>query len=502
MKLTKSKNLKKYDGKKSKKEFLNDLKKRVKGITLLALVVTIIVLLILAGVAINLTVGDNGIFKKAENARNTWEMAIKNEQDEMNKASDIIDEVLNKKAIEQVTDNNPGILEQDEMDMDVYIINSIEDLVFFAHDVSNGNNYEGKTVKLGQSLDFNSIKSYVDPYTTEYEKYGYEGQLKNALTSGEGFRPIGSLDGENCFEGVFDGNNHIIYSLLINMTSDETVRGGLFSRNKGIIKNLGVGNIDITIKSTNSLSGGICGQSYNDIYNCFSTGNIKVTGCGWTTIGGICGGVNGESYVNIENCYNLTNIEAENIKEDWGSADIGCGGISGVNLGNVNINKCYNSGNIITNSGNNTSSVAGICGSMNGEGTIKNCYNTGNISGTSNQTKGDWYLGGIVAQMRGSEIKNCYNTGSTIANSINKVNLFIGGIVAIQVINDGIIDNVYNLGEIKLENQNFVFIGGIIGKAQEVNLKMANAYNIGKIAVGIEKSNIGGIARNQWVRAN
>ena len=80
--------------------------------------------------------------------------------------------------------------------------------------------------------------------------------------------------------------------------------------------------------------------------------------------------------------------------------------------------------------------------------------------------------------------------------------MFIGGIVAIQVINDGIIDNVYNLGEIKLENQNFVFIGGIIGKAQEVNLKMANAYNIGKIAVGIEKSNIGGIARNQWVRAN
>ena len=36
-----------------------------KGITLVALVVTIIVLLILAGIAINLTVGNNGIFTRA-----------------------------------------------------------------------------------------------------------------------------------------------------------------------------------------------------------------------------------------------------------------------------------------------------------------------------------------------------------------------------------------------------------------------------------------------------
>ena len=44
------------------------LKKRVQGITLIALVVTVIVLLILAVVAINLTVGDNGLFKRAQNA--------------------------------------------------------------------------------------------------------------------------------------------------------------------------------------------------------------------------------------------------------------------------------------------------------------------------------------------------------------------------------------------------------------------------------------------------
>lgn len=42
--------------------------KRNKGITLIALVVTVIVLLILAGIAINLTVGDNGIITRAERA--------------------------------------------------------------------------------------------------------------------------------------------------------------------------------------------------------------------------------------------------------------------------------------------------------------------------------------------------------------------------------------------------------------------------------------------------
>ena len=38
---------------------------KIKGITLVALVVTIIVLLILAGVAINFTIGEDGIFRKA-----------------------------------------------------------------------------------------------------------------------------------------------------------------------------------------------------------------------------------------------------------------------------------------------------------------------------------------------------------------------------------------------------------------------------------------------------
>ena len=57
--------------------------KNNKGITLVALVVTIVVLLILAGVSINLVVGQNGIIKKAQNAKKDYEQAKLNEQEDL-----------------------------------------------------------------------------------------------------------------------------------------------------------------------------------------------------------------------------------------------------------------------------------------------------------------------------------------------------------------------------------------------------------------------------------
>lgn len=39
--------------------------KNNKGITLIALVITIVVLIVLAGVTMNLTLGENGIFQKS-----------------------------------------------------------------------------------------------------------------------------------------------------------------------------------------------------------------------------------------------------------------------------------------------------------------------------------------------------------------------------------------------------------------------------------------------------
>ena len=61
------------------------------GITLIALVVTIVVLLILAGVSINLVIGQNGIITKARDAKKQTEQATANEQASM---SELYDEML------------------------------------------------------------------------------------------------------------------------------------------------------------------------------------------------------------------------------------------------------------------------------------------------------------------------------------------------------------------------------------------------------------------------
>jgi len=62
--------------------------KQEKAITLVALVVTIIVLIILAGVSISLVLGDNGIITKAREAKTNYQTAAKNEKTSLNELYD------------------------------------------------------------------------------------------------------------------------------------------------------------------------------------------------------------------------------------------------------------------------------------------------------------------------------------------------------------------------------------------------------------------------------
>ena len=64
------------------------------GITLVALVVTIIVLLILAGVTITVLMGDNGLIRKAQDAADVTNTAVENELDGMNNLSDKMNSIL------------------------------------------------------------------------------------------------------------------------------------------------------------------------------------------------------------------------------------------------------------------------------------------------------------------------------------------------------------------------------------------------------------------------
>ncbi len=68
--------------------------KKQSGITLVALVVTIVVLLILAGITIIYVFGENGIFKLAQDAKDQTEQAKKDEQEYFNNVNDTINKYL------------------------------------------------------------------------------------------------------------------------------------------------------------------------------------------------------------------------------------------------------------------------------------------------------------------------------------------------------------------------------------------------------------------------
>ena len=95
--------------------------KEMKGITLVALVITIVVLLILAGVSINLVLGNNGIIKKAKEAAEATKRA--SAEEEMNRLvleyqlaskdetlESFLQEKVTEGRIDGVTDNGDGTI--------------------------------------------------------------------------------------------------------------------------------------------------------------------------------------------------------------------------------------------------------------------------------------------------------------------------------------------------------------------------------------------------------
>ena len=67
--------------------------KEKNGITLIALVITVIVLLILAGVIIAALSGDNGILTRAKEAKEKTEQAQKEEEVTLSNMEDMLDNV-------------------------------------------------------------------------------------------------------------------------------------------------------------------------------------------------------------------------------------------------------------------------------------------------------------------------------------------------------------------------------------------------------------------------
>jgi len=88
-----------------KNMYENLMKKEEKAITLIALAVTIIVLLILAGISIGMMIGENGIITRAIKAKEVTEMGAEKEK---------IDFLIQEYAMEPKEENKLGIALHDK----------------------------------------------------------------------------------------------------------------------------------------------------------------------------------------------------------------------------------------------------------------------------------------------------------------------------------------------------------------------------------------------------
>ena len=101
--------------------------KKNNGITLIALVITIVVLIILASVAITLSLGDNGIFKKASKAKEDTLLAQNEEAVELAKTTNEMDSLTSSRETVTISKSeydklvNASSYSEEEKEIGTYI---------------------------------------------------------------------------------------------------------------------------------------------------------------------------------------------------------------------------------------------------------------------------------------------------------------------------------------------------------------------------------------------
>ena len=520
---------------------------REKGVTLIALVITIIILLILAAITINLVLSQNGLLTKSQEAKIESEVAKEKEilsiatvdakidtQNGPISNEDLVNALKNNSK-EEVTVEGDGpftvtfesskreyVVQEDGTanrapkhkakgdgklsvgdgtEENPYLIQSIEDLVTLSNKVKDGTFKKGDTVKLDRDLDFFYRGSYVNANSTEFGDINEDGtteKLIRELTKGKGFRSIGyeykydSSAGNyiGLFEGTFDGQGNKIRNLqgrslfgYVGNPKDEETTN--------TIKNLNLENINVTKAGIiNEIRGGKV-----TIENCSVSGNV---------IGGDAGGIVSDAngtIVAIKNCKNECDIESS----------VAAGIIARCQMakGKLIIDNCLNKGTvqgdvwigglggrivadaIVTNSCNKGKIIALDTGCRGGglfsiiNGNIENCYNEGEII-----TESTYAIGGIASQGYTESIKNCYNKGNIISTGTTTV---VGGIYA-ESGEGATIENCYNEGNI-ITSKGILNIGGILGRGSSTTT-INRCYNKGRILLKEQgvRTDIGGIA--------
>lgn len=266
--------------------------KNKKGITLIALVITIIVLLILAGISIATLTGENGILTQADNAKNKSESAKIKEmlslawtdcQSEysvndstQSKKDFITTDLLNKKISEgtisdfEYNEDKPSTLVYTSKNGDKYYVEISDEITILQDNSSmedlkdwNGctscskehphiitNKYEFESIRTHVNTDENGNQYIGGYFVLGNDIYFNASDFKengDFYNNGIGFITFGIDGGSNGFNGPYtkskiylNGDNHIIKNLKSNYQESLQYRTGLFAYLDagGVIENL------------------------------------------------------------------------------------------------------------------------------------------------------------------------------------------------------------------------------------------------------------------------
>ncbi len=156
-----------------------------RGITLIALVVTIIVLIILATVSINMVVGENGLIRKAEQARDAYENSSKKEEEKLDSITEEYEYLMELRKLPQGPTGKPlveGLTEiqkrtvkaEDKYGKEVTVPKGFKVVPEFGKDVNNGIVIEDE--------DGNQFV-WVPCTEEQYKKHEYNKKIEDDTTS-------------------------------------------------------------------------------------------------------------------------------------------------------------------------------------------------------------------------------------------------------------------------------------------------------------------------------
>ena len=277
-----------------------------------------------------------------------------------------------------------------------------------------------------------NVNSQVDYYTNKHFKLVSDISVSN-------YRPVGSTNKGNGFQGYFDGCHHTvtIESFDLSYLSSQSANSyevymGLFGWVSGsaslseptrVIQNVRVaGKID----TGNDF---LRGPHYYGSICARATGNLKLERCG--------------SALNMR----LFGYYANN--SSWAKLQA-AGGVVGYAAADVQIQRCWNTGSLAAYSNANSGNrfyVGGICGNLYG-GLVRLCYNTGNITAQMTQLGYGAFVAGIAASNTTTgKVEGSYNQGKIIAYGASSTSAKAVGITynaqAMYCYNSGVIKSYY-----------------------------------------------------------